>query len=178
VLDDEGLSPRRRLVIGALALVMAAAGFGAGRAALRPTQRVVQPVQFNHVKHTQELGLECSACHEYYATNEHSGLPSLDLCEGCHSEALTKSAEEETLLKLLAATPRPSFRKLFRLPEDVRYSHSRHVTSGGLECSTCHGAVAATTAPPAVPLTRITMATCLGCHAERGVKSDCTDCHR
>ena len=172
------LNPKRRLAIGVLALVMATAGFAAGRSALRPTERVAQPIQFNHQTHVKVVGLECSACHEYYATSEHSGLPSLALCQGCHAEALTESPEEQKLLKLIARDPQPAFRKLFRLADHSRYSHRRHVVGGGVACEACHGAIAETTAPPASPLVRITMDSCTGCHAERGVKTDCTDCHR
>jgi hypothetical protein len=175
---DERLDPSRRLVIGVVALIMATAGFPTGRTALRPTERVSQPIQFNHQKHVKDAGVECSVCHEYYATSEHSGLPSLELCKACHAEALTKSPEEQKLLTLMASNPQPAFRKLFRMPDHVRYSHSRHVVAGGLACETCHGAIAETTAPPASPLVRITMDTCTGCHSERGVKTDCTQCHR
>jgi hypothetical protein len=157
---------------------MTTAGFAAGREALHPTERVTQPIQFNHQKHVKVVGVECSVCHEYYSTGEHAGLPSLALCKGCHAEALTKSSEEQKLLKLMASDPQPAFRKLFRLPDHVRYSHRRHVASGGLACETCHGAIAETTAPPAYPLVRITMDSCTGCHTDRGVKTDCTHCHR
>ncbi len=172
----EGLNPTRRLAIGVFALSMGAIGFAGGRTALRPTQHVTQPIQFNHQKHVQGVGLECSTCHEYFSTGNHSGLPTLALCKGCHAEALTSSPEEQKLLKL--SDPLPRFQKLFRLPDHTRYSHRRHVVSGGLACQTCHGAIASTTTPPPAPLVRITMATCTNCHAERGVKTDCTQCHR
>lgn len=175
---DEGLNPKRRLVIGVLAIAVATAGFNAGRFALRPTTRIAQPIQFNHQKHVKDVGLECSTCHEHYTTSEHSGLPSLALCQGCHSEPLTKSAEEQKLLKLAASERQPAFRKLFRMADHVRYSHRRHVAIGGIACDTCHGAIADTTTPPPSPLVRITMDTCTGCHADRGVKTDCTHCHR
>jgi hypothetical protein len=174
----ERLDPRRRLVIGILAVAVATAGFSAGRFGLRRSRSVAQPVEFNHQKHVKEVGLECSTCHEYYQTSDHSGLPSLALCQTCHSEPLTGSAEEQKLLKLAAATPQPPFRKLFRMADHVRYSHSRHVASGGITCESCHGAIANTTAPPRTPLVRITMETCTSCHAERGVRTDCTHCHR
>ncbi len=175
---DERLDPKRRLAIGAFALVMATAGFAAGRPMFRDTGHVQQPVEFNHQKHVKDVGLECSACHEYYTTSEHSGLPSLATCAGCHAEAITKSPEEGRLVKLIGSDPQPAFRKLFRLPDHVYYSHRRHVVAGGLACETCHGAIAETTSPPASPLRRITMNTCINCHVERGVKTDCTNCHR
>ncbi len=175
---DERLDPSRRLIIGVVTLLMATVGFPAGRTMLRPVTRVSQPIQFNHQKHVKDAGVECSVCHEYYATSEHSGLPSLELCRNCHAEALTKSPEEQKLLALMATNPQPAFQKLFRMPDHVRYSHQRHVTAGGLACETCHGGIANTTSPPAAPLVRITMDTCTGCHNERGVKTDCTHCHR
>jgi hypothetical protein len=139
---------------------------------------MAQPVLFNHKKHVKDVGLECATCHEYFSTGEHSGLPSLTLCQGCHSQALTKSPEEQKLIKLFASDPLPVFRKLFRLPDHARYSHRRHVAVAGLPCETCHGAIADTTEPPVYPLEPITMDTCIGCHAQRHVQTDCTACHR
>lgn len=175
---EERLDPGRRLAIGILTVAMAGLGFAAGRAAIPPTARVAQPIQFNHQKHVKGEHIECSVCHEYFSTSDHSGLPSLSLCKGCHAEALTKSPEEQKLIKLMASDSPPAFQKLFRMPDHVRYSHRRHVAIGGLQCETCHGGIADTTAPPPYPLVRITMATCTGCHAARGVKTDCTQCHR
>ncbi len=175
---DEKLSPARRLLIGAFTLAMAAAGFAGGRLTLRPTEAVAQPIQFNHQKHVKDVGLECSTCHEYYKTSQHSGLPALSTCQGCHQEALTKSAEEQKLLKLIATDPGASFKKLFRLPDHAYYSHRRHVVVAGLKCETCHGGIAETTAPPRYPLVRITMTTCTNCHAEKSVTTQCTACHR
>jgi len=178
VVAEERLSPTRRLVIGALTVVLTAAGFAAGRVAFRPTEAVAQPVQFNHEKHVGDVGLECSTCHEYFNAGEHSGLPSLSTCQGCHEEALTESPEEQRLLDLIATDPQVTFRKLFRLPDHAYYSHRRHVAVAGLQCGTCHGPIEATTVPPQYPLVRMTMATCISCHEEQNVATDCTDCHR
>jgi hypothetical protein len=175
---DEKLSPTRRLLIGAFTLSMAVAGFTIGRVLLFPTEAVAQPIQFNHQKHVNEVGLECSTCHEYYGTGESSGLPSLTTCESCHQEAITESPEEQKLVKLIASDPQSSFKKLFRLPDHAYYSHRRHVVGAGLKCETCHGGIAETTAPPHYPLVRITMATCVNCHAETNATTECTGCHR
>jgi hypothetical protein len=175
---DERLSPTRRLLIGVFTLVMAIAGFAAGRIALRPNEGAMQPIQFNHQKHVKDQGMECSMCHEYYSTGNHSGLPSLALCQGCHQEALGKTAEEQKLLKLIETAPETSFNKLFRLPHHAYYSHRRHVVVAGLPCETCHGKIADTTAPPRYPLVRITMVVCTDCHAAKHVSVDCTNCHR
>jgi len=178
VATDEKLSPIRRLVIGAVVLTMAGAGFAAGRTALRPSESVPQPIPFNHRKHVQDAGLECSVCHEYYETSAHSGLPELATCLACHDGTVTGTAEEKKLVELGKSDTPPRFRKLFRLPDHVYYSHRGHVVVAGLECEVCHGAIAATSAPPSRPLVRITMDTCVSCHAARGVPTDCTHCHR
>lgn len=175
---EEKLSPKRRLLIGVFTIAMAAAGFATGRAAFPPARSVTQPIQFNHQKHVEKVGLDCSTCHEYFGTREHSGLPALAVCEGCHAEPQTESAEEQTLRALIASDSRPEFRKLFRLPDHVYYSHRRHVAVAELKCETCHGAIADTAAPPERPLVRVTMETCVGCHEEKGVTNDCTSCHQ
>jgi hypothetical protein len=176
--SEEKLSPTRRLLIGALTLSMAAGGFAAGRVLFRPAGNVSQPIRFNHQKHVRDAGMECSACHEYYATRQHSGLPTLETCLGCHEEASTGSPEERKLVELAKKDPGASFRKLFHLPEHVYYSHRRHVAIAHLECKTFHGGIEETTSPPAAPLVRITMDTCISCHSKRGVTTDCTHCHR
>jgi hypothetical protein len=156
---------------------MAAAGFAAGRTVFRPSEAVLQPAEFNHQKHVKDAAIECSACHEFYTTGKHSGLPSLATCQSCHEEALTESAEEQRLLKAFAIEPQPTFKKLFRLPDHAYYSHQRHTAVAGLACETCHGPIAETTVPPSYPLVRITMATCVNCHVEKKVQNDCTACH-
>jgi hypothetical protein len=177
-MSDERLSPTQRLLLGAFAVVMAAAGFAAGRVSFDPDKAVAQPIQFNHQKHVKDAGMECSACHQYFADHQHSGLPDLALCTGCHQQPLTKSPEEAKLIRLAASPAPPAFRKLFRLPDHAYYSHRRHVTIAKLPCTTCHGGIADTTAPPPRPLVRITMATCTGCHTRQSVQTDCTACHR
>lgn len=175
---DDRLTPAQRLTLALVVLVMAAGGFTAGRMALRPTGAVEQPIRFNHEKHVKSAGLDCAVCHQYYAERQHSGLPSLAVCQTCHAEPLTDAPEERRLIELAGSDSPPAFRKLFRLPDHAFYSHRRHVTVAKLPCETCHGDVAATTEPPSRPLVRITMDTCMNCHAQRNVASDCTDCHR
>jgi Cytochrome c7 and related cytochrome c len=175
---DEKLSPTKRLALGAFTVVMAAGGFAAGRVAFNPDRAVVQPIAFNHQKHVKVAGMDCSACHQYYADHQHSGLPDLALCTGCHQQPMTKSPEEAKLIKLAASPEPPAFRKLFRLPDHVYYSHRRHVTVAKLPCTTCHGAIADSTAPPPRPLVQIVMQTCIDCHTRQSVPTNCIACHR
>jgi len=172
------VSPTRRLVIAAIVLVTGLAGYAFGRAAFRPVERVIQPIAFSHRTHVESLELDCDLCHELYATSAHSGLPTLTTCLGCHEDAQTDSPEEQKIRDLAAEGEDDVFRKLFRLADHTFYTHRRHVTQAGLECETCHGAIADTSEPPEKPLVRISMDFCLGCHEREGQETDCTRCHR
>lgn len=171
-----GLGPAQRVLFGIVVVAVAAVGFAAGRALLRPSGRVVQPIAFNHQKHTESL--ECETCHEYVKQSAHSGLPGLSTCLGCHEEPQTESPEEKKIAGLAATGADQVFRKLMHLPDNVFYTHRRHVGIAGIECATCHGAIAQTTSPPEAPLVRITMDFCIACHREKGVSTECTHCHR
>lgn len=172
------MTPKRRLFIGALLVLSGAVGYVAGRALFRPVPTVTQPVAFDHARHTVELELECSMCHELYETSRHAGLPSLEICAACHDEADPDLPRAAVIPALLEAGEMQVFRKLFRLEDHVYYSHRRHVVLAGLECETCHGAIAASTTPPEAPLRRITMDFCMDCHERENVRADCTSCHR
>jgi predicted CXXCH cytochrome family protein len=174
----ETMSPTRRLFIGAIILITAASGYAAGRAFFRPSERIRQPIAFNHEKHVEELGLECSTCHEFYETGRHAGLPSLGTCLQCHDDPDTDKAELKKVLDLSAKGKDEVFHKLFRLADHVFYSHRRHAAIEGIPCETCHGAIAKTTSPPERPLVRITMDFCLDCHQRKGASQECTHCHR
>ncbi len=178
MMSGDRLSPTRRLALGALVLVAAAVGFAAGRFLLRPAGSAPQPIAFNHLLHVEEVGMECATCHEHFASGEHAGLPGIDLCLTCHEEPMTESPEERRLIELAGIDPSPAFIKLFRMPDHVYYSHRRHTVVAGLECSTCHGPIASTTAPPQAALVRITMQMCIDCHEKNDVTGDCSACHR
>lgn len=171
-----GLGPAQRVVAGIALFLLGAAGFAAGRTLLRPEASIEQPIAFNHRLHAEAV--ECETCHEYVRSSAHSGLPGLSTCLQCHEEPQTDKAEEKKVRALAAAGQEHVFRKLFRLPNNVFFTHRRHAGLAGLECTTCHGGIAQTESPPGAPLVRITMDFCLGCHRERGVSTDCTRCHR
>ena len=145
-----------------------------GRAAAAPT---VQPIQFNHKKHVEELELTCLTCHAFFETETFSGLPAADVCSTCHSQAQGKSPEEARLVRLLQTGAPLEWRSLFRQPGHVFYSHRRHVVAGKLECANCHGAIAKTSAPP-TRVRRLRMQDCIDCHRRSGASADCTNCHR
>ena len=170
------LGPAQRVAFGIALLLLAGVGFAGGRTLFRPSRAVIQPITFNHATHTEAL--ECETCHLYPTQRAHSGLPGLSTCLQCHEEPQTDSSQEEKIAKLAAAGQEDVFRKLFRLPDNVFYTHRRHVGIAGLECVVCHGQIAQSESPPASPLVRITMAMCIDCHRRSGAPTDCTRCHR
>jgi cytochrome c553 len=172
------LSPVRRLLIGAIVLITATIGYAAGRVMFRPVERVSQPIEFDHQKHAGELEMECSLCHEFYETGQHSGLPALTTCLGCHEDPEAESPELRKIVQLAAQGENDVFRKLFRLADHTFYSHRRHVAIAEIACENCHGSIAETTTPPEGPMVRISMDFCLDCHRRSDVSSDCTRCHR
>ena len=139
---------------------------------------VPQPVAFNHLKHTKDLGLDCQFCHKYVETGAHAGLPDAGTCGICHQAQQGKSPEAARVTKLLAAGDPLRFNKLFRLPTHVYYTHRRHVGIAKLECQQCHGGIASTERPPGRPLVAIRMKFCLSCHRAKGQSLDCVSCHR
>lgn len=179
-MDDERAPIREPLPWRAAAiglLILFAASAGAGFLGARWRRDVDQPLAFNHAKHVVENEIDCSSCHLYYETETFSGLPAMDVCASCHSEALGKSKEEARLVKMIANGETLDWKPLFRQPSHVFYSHRRHVMSAKLGCEACHGAIAKTKSPPP-RVKRLRMDDCIECHRQRGVAADCTTCHR
>ncbi len=146
--------------------------------ALVPRPAVPQPIEFNHLKHTQELGLTCEFCHKYVRSGAHAGLPGAETCSACHSTVQGESEEAARVTALLEGGDPLQFNKLFRFEDHVFYTHRRHVELGELECEECHGPIADTERPPARPLIEVTMDFCIRCHRERGETLECNACHR
>ncbi len=137
---------------------------------------VQQPIAFNHKLHA-ENGLECLDCHPFFQEHASSGKPSLDVCLGCHEEALGESAEEAKLREYIESGKEVEWQRLYRVPEDVFFSHRRHVVIGGIECQTCHGDIGESVHPPKKPI-ELTMKRCMRCHEKRKADNDCIACHR
>lgn len=142
------------------------------------SRAVPQPIAFNHRKHTQDLNLDCEFCHQYVSMSAHAGLPAGTTCGMCHEAPLGQSREAAHVSELLSQGNPLQFRKLFRLPAHVNFSHRRHVGIANLDCQRCHGGIATTERPPAQPLVQIRMSFCLDCHQASKQSLDCIACHR
>jgi hypothetical protein len=139
---------------------------------------VPQPVAFNHLKHTEDLKLNCEFCHAYLKDGAHAGLPGARTCRMCHTTPQGTSAEAARVTTLIEQGDPLIFNKLFRLAPHVFYTHRRHVGIAELECYICHGNIAETERPPDRALVKIDMDFCMDCHRDAGQTLDCNACHR
>ena len=161
------------LVLFAVALVLAA-----GAAVTLPSRSIDQPIAFNHRLHVEDLGSECTDCHLYALTGVRATIPNIEVCADCHAEAQTDSAEEAKLVSYVESGEPIPWRKVYRVPDHVYFSHRRHTAIGDLECATCHGPMNEATEPVTRPYARVTMKGCMECHEETGTSNDCLLCHK
>jgi ferredoxin len=106
---------------------------------------------------------------------DHATFPATAKCMACHveikkdSEAIQKLAEyhkkEETI----------PWKRIYRVPEYVSFSHKIHMTKAKAACETCHGPVRD------LEVMRkekdISMSVCMDCHKTSGASIACDFCH-
>ncbi|MGD2113737.1 MAG: cytochrome c3 family protein [Acidobacteriota bacterium] len=163
------------VLVLAAAVAVVAVGVGVTLAAVR--WRVDQPIAFNHRLHVQDLGLACADCHRYVMTGARATIPNVEVCSDCHLEALTDSPEERILVDHVERGEPIPWRKVYRVPDHVLFSHRRHAAIAAIDCERCHGAMADREQPVTRPAVRQTMESCIECHEDQGVTRDCIACH-
>jgi hypothetical protein len=167
-------------------------------------QRAAQPVQFSHVVHQDKAGMKCADCHSFREDGSFTGIPALDKCAGCHTQAMGTTAEEKRFIDAYVTPNREvPWRVYARQPENVYFSHIEHVKLGGLQCVGCHGPQGQTDKLRPYEEDRISgysrdiwghsmsriglrpgdgkkMTDCESCHYERGVAQaeSCLACHK
>jgi hypothetical protein len=135
-----------------------------------------QPITFSHKRHVDQ-GLECAACHQYFKTQNFSGMPDIHTCMECHNEAITKNPQEEKIRQFAKKGEEIPWKRIYGEPDHVFFSHRRHVVLGKLQCQTCHGNIAERERPPSRPWVNMTMNWCMNCHTKNKVTNDCLACH-
>lgn len=120
-----------------------------------------QPIPFSHKHHVGDAGIDCRYCHRTVETEASAGMPTTEVCIGCHSQLW---ADSEMLAPVHESwkTQKPlNWVRVHDLPDFVYFHHGIH-TSKGINCKACHGDVAE------MPLTWRTstlhMEWCLDCH--------------
>jgi hypothetical protein len=155
----------RASVFGGLFLI--AAGVYAGNAFLRSsyvTQVDVvrdQPVPFSHDHHVAGLGIDCRYCHSTVETAAFAGMPSTEVCMGCHSQIWKDSPLLAPVRESYAKGQPLKWTRVYDVPDFVYFDHSIHVAKG-IGCQSCHGPV--DRMPLMRKATTLHMEWCLACH--------------
>ena len=135
----------------------------------------VQPLPYSHKQHLA-LGLECKTCHSMPEPGNAATLPPTATCMTCHVRVKTDSPFIQELAASHAAQKPIEWKRVYRLPDFVSFSHKVHVS--GREpatCDVCHGAVRDMDVMQRVK--DISMAACLECHQEKRAPARCDSCH-
>lgn len=145
--------------------------------AFHRSQSLEQPIAYNHKKHI-DLGLECANCHTGIAEQKaRAGLPDLEICLSCHTSDDTNPKTK--IIQTYASEKRPvPWKRIYRVPGHVYFSHRRHVQMAKLDCRVCHGDMPKKETPVTRQAVEIKMARCVDCHRKSGVTNDCLACHR
>jgi hypothetical protein len=128
---------------------------------------VEQPIQFDHRHHAGDDQIACVYCHAGAETAPYAGVPSTELCMGCHNQVWNGSPMLASIRRSYF-TGRPlEWNRVHSVPDFVYFDHSIHVTRARVACAECHGDVSS---QPLVLRERLfTMGWCLDCHRARTV---------
>jgi len=149
-----------------------------------------QPIPFSHKHHAGLYEIECLYCHTGTDRSPSAGVPSVEVCMGCHS-LFPPSCDSEfegirTLKEHWEAKEPIEWQQIHRSPEYVQFRHNRHIQAG-VECQRCHGPVEgmdkvyvtedAVWWPWMLPSAKLEMGWCVQCRRENGASQDCLTCH-
>ena len=134
-----------------------------------------QPFDFSHQLHLSKE-LLCTDCHTGVEKGPVAGIPSVSTCMICHSQIATDRPLIKTLTDLQTKGLDLSWQRVYGYMSEahVRFDHAPHIRAK-VECSTCHGNVAAQTV--ARRSVNMSMSFCVNCHKARQASNDCQTCH-
>jgi len=135
-----------------------------------------QPLEFPHMIHTPDLGLDCDYCHSGVNRGAVAGIPSINICMGCHEQVVTGDPRITQLADYAKKGQDLHWQRVYGFLEEshVRFNHAPHVQAG-VECSACHGDLTSMTVAERV--VDHTMGFCVDCHKSRQASIDCLTCH-
>jgi len=150
---------------------------------------LLQPIQFSHKNHSGTFGIGCEYCHSGTDRSQAAGVPSVQVCMGCHAQFPASYDELEGIRTLKAHWERQQpieWLQVHRLPEHVQFRHNRH-SRKEIQCQTCHGTVEQMDKvtvlsdtrwwPWLLPTRTLQMGWCVDCHRENNASDDCFTCH-
>jgi hypothetical protein len=159
------------MIAAVIALAVLFAVFAASSREAAP----VQPISFSHKLHAGDYKIDCFYCHINARRSVVAGVPSMQLCMGCHKNVGKEKPEVQKLIGLWEQRRPVEWIKVNDLPDFVYFSHKRHIAAE-VACETCHGPVREM---ERVSLGRVlSMEACVNCHLERKASIDCWTCHK
>ncbi|MGE0871865.1 MAG: cytochrome c3 family protein [Kofleriaceae bacterium] len=146
---------------------------------------IEQPVEFDHRHHVRDDAIDCLYCHSGAESSAHAGIPSAELCMGCHGQVWLDSPQLEPVRRSWETDQPIRWKRVHDVPDFVYFHHGVHVQAG-IDCSACHGRV--DQMARVMRVADLTMGWCLSCHRNppgpvdngRRITSltTCTACHR
>ena len=149
----------------------------------------VQPIPFSHKHHAGLFQIDCQYCHSGTDRSPAAGVPSVQLCMGCHAQfppTYDELAGIRTLKQHWEEKKPVEWEQIYRLPEYVQFQHRAHVQKG-FACQTCHGPIEEMDKvymtkdtvwwPWLLPSSKPEMGWCIDCHRRNGATQDCNACH-
>ncbi len=142
----------------------------------RPEARARQPIAFSHKIHAGDYKMNCQYCHGGVRRSPVAGVPSVQLCMGCHKLV---AANKPEIMKLRDAWEKKEpvqWAKVNDLPDFVYFNHYPHIAKS-VPCQKCHGEIQ--TMAEVRPVVKLDeMAWCVQCHRDNKASVDCYTCHR
>lgn len=173
--------PRRSklwwILIGSLILVGVVAAILVTR--MQALAAPEQPLAYSHRVHV-ESGIQCLYCHSNALRSDIAGIPSVQLCMGCHEVIATDNPVVQEVAGYWERQEPIPWERVNVQPDFVYFSHQAHL-GAGVSCETCHGPVGEMNS--ARPVVRMDMGWCLDCHLEQPADrvarlADCLACHK
>ena len=136
----------------------------------------VQPIQFAHSVHVNDVQLLCVDCHITVERGPRASIPDIRTCWGCHEAAVESHPEIAKIKSFHDRGQDIPWQRVYGWNEEahVRFNHAPHVREE-IDCATCHGNVSEMMVAERV--VDHTMGFCVDCHKQRQASIDCLTCH-
>ena len=82
------------------------------------------------------------------------------------------------MVEYIEAAERVPWKKIYRVPDHVYFSHRRHTMLAEIACEICHGEMRTLETPMQGAAVAMSMDFCMDCHYATEVSNDCLHCHR
>jgi hypothetical protein len=142
-------------------LILLAIVLGRSTYVTRAHEFIEQPLQFSHMHHVTDDGIDCRYCHTSVETSSFAGIPPTKTCMNCHSVLFANASFLEPVRASFRDNRPLRWIRVHDLPDFVYFNHSIHVKKG-IGCESCHGRV--DQMPLIYQENSLLMEWCINCH--------------